>query len=163
MAAIESPALYVGHTAEMNKTALSVVAAGAVVLGLAFRLAWLDLRPMHHDEANQAVRFGQLLETGEYRYDRNDHHGPTLYYLTLPSAWLRGQHDTASLDEWTLRAERLLGDASLDDAAREQRFVDEVIEEVAARIGAREAQQYHRAGRIDYSWQGLARYIRKRA
>ena len=68
----------------MNKAAFSVVAAGAVVLGLAFRLAWLDLRPMHHDEANQAVRFGQLLETGEYRYDRNDHHGPTLYYLTLP-------------------------------------------------------------------------------
>jgi uncharacterized protein (TIGR03663 family) len=77
--------------------------AGAIVLGLAFRLARLDLRPMHHDEANQAVRFGQLLETGEYRYDRNDHHGPTLYYLTLPAAWVRGQTTLASLDEWTLR------------------------------------------------------------
>ncbi len=87
----------------MNKAAFSVVAAGAVVLGLAFRLAWLDLRPMHHDEANQAVRFGQLLETGEYRYDRNDHHGPTLYYLTLPAAWARGQTTLASLDERTLR------------------------------------------------------------
>ena len=88
----------------MNKAAFSVVAAGAVVLGLAFRLAWLDARPMHHDEANQAVRFGQLLETGEYRYDRNDHHGPTLYYLTLPVAWARGQATLASLDERTLRA-----------------------------------------------------------
>jgi uncharacterized protein (TIGR03663 family) len=87
----------------MNKAAFSVVAASAVVLGLAFRLAWLDLRPMHHDEANQAVRFGQLLETGEYRYDRNDHHGPTLYYLTLPVAWARGQTTLASLDERTLR------------------------------------------------------------
>ena len=58
---------------------------------------------MHHDEANQAVRFGQLLETGEYRYDRNDHHGPTLYYLTLPVAWARGQTTLASLDERTLR------------------------------------------------------------
>ena len=58
---------------------------------------------MHHDEANQAVRFGQLLETGEYRYDRNDHHGPTLYYLTLPAAWARGQTTLASLDERTLR------------------------------------------------------------
>ena len=48
---------------------------------------------MHHDEANQAVKFGALLERGEYRYDAHDHHGPTLYYLTLPSAWLRGQHD----------------------------------------------------------------------
>ena len=58
---------------------------------------------MHHDEANQAVKFGALLERGEYRYDARDHHGPTLYYLTLPSAWLRGQHTLASLDEVTLR------------------------------------------------------------
>jgi len=87
----------------MNRAAFSVAAAGFVVLGLAFRLASLDLRPMHHDEANQAVRFGQLLETGEYRYDRNDHHGPTLYYLTLPAAWAHGQTTLASLDERTLR------------------------------------------------------------
>ena len=58
---------------------------------------------MHHDEANQAVKFGALLERGEYRYDARDHHGPTLYYLTLPAAWLRGQHTLASLDEGTLR------------------------------------------------------------
>src|SRR5512136_487246 len=76
----------------------------ALARALAFRLAGPDLRPMHHDEANQAVKFGTLLETGEYRYDRNDHHGPTLYYLTLPAAWLRGQTTFASLDERTLRA-----------------------------------------------------------
>jgi uncharacterized protein (TIGR03663 family) len=45
-----------------------------------------------------------LLETGEYRYDRNDHHGPTLYYLTLPVAWIRGQTTLARLDERTIRA-----------------------------------------------------------
>jgi len=76
----------------------------ALALALAVRLAGLDLRPMHHDEANQAVKVGTLLETGEYKYDRNDHHGPTLYYLTLPSAWIRGQATLASLDERTLRA-----------------------------------------------------------
>jgi uncharacterized protein (TIGR03663 family) len=75
----------------------------AIGVALAFRLASLDARPMHHDEANQAIRFGHLLETGEYRYDAGEHHGPTLYYLTLPAAWLRGQHTTASLDEWTVR------------------------------------------------------------
>ena len=87
----------------MNRAVFSVVVAGALVLGLAFRVAWPDRRPMHHDEANQAVRFGQLLESGEYRYDRSDHHGPTLYYLTLPAAWARGQATLASLDERTLR------------------------------------------------------------
>ena len=80
------------------------VVLAALTLALAFRLVSADLRPMHHDEANQAVKFGQLLETGDYRYDLNDHHGPTLYYLTLPAAWLRGQHTLASLDERTLRA-----------------------------------------------------------
>ena len=75
----------------------------AIGVALAFRLAALDARPMHHDEANQAIRFGQLLETGDYRYEAADHHGPTLYYLTLPAAWLRRQQTTASLDERTLR------------------------------------------------------------
>jgi uncharacterized protein (TIGR03663 family) len=75
----------------------------ALAVGLPLRFARLDVRPMHHDEANQAVKFGALLERGEYRYDAHDHHGPTLYYLTLPAAWARGQHTLASLDEWTLR------------------------------------------------------------
>jgi uncharacterized protein (TIGR03663 family) len=87
----------------MSRGAFGSLVTTALALALAFRLAGLDLRPMHHDEANQAVKFGMLLETGEYRYDRNDHHGPTLYYLTLPSAWIRGQSTLASLDERTLR------------------------------------------------------------
>src|SRR5512139_262553 len=89
------------------------VVAAALALALAFRLAGPDLRPMHHDEANQAVKFGALLETGEYRYDRNDHHGPTLYYFTLPSAWIRGQTTLASLDERTLRVVPALFGAGL--------------------------------------------------
>ena len=92
-----------GHEAAARAVFVGVVLA-ALALALAFRLARADLRPMHHDEANQAVKFGELLETGDYRYDRHDHHGPTLYYLTLPAAWLRGQHTLASLDERTLRA-----------------------------------------------------------
>ena len=85
-------------------------AAGAVLVvtialaaGLTLRLARLDVRPMHHDEANQAIKLGALLERGEYAYDAHDHHGPTLYYATLPFAWLRGQATLAALDEWTLR------------------------------------------------------------
>lgn len=87
----------------MSRVACGGLLAVALVLGLAVRLAWLDARPMHHDEANQAVKFGRLLETGEYRYDPADHHGPALYYLTLPSAWLRGRHTLASLDEVSVR------------------------------------------------------------
>lgn len=63
----------------------------------------LAARPMHADEANQAVKTGELLEHGRYAYDPHDHHGPTLYYATLPIAWLRGQRTLAALDETTLR------------------------------------------------------------
>ena len=88
----------------MNRFAFACLMGVALAIALAFRLASPDRRPMHHDEANQAVKFGTLLETGDYQYDRADHHGPTLYYLTLPAAWARGQSTLASLDEQTLRA-----------------------------------------------------------
>jgi uncharacterized protein (TIGR03663 family) len=87
----------------MSRGVFWSLVAAALVLGSALRVAAPDIRPMHHDEANQAIRFGDLLETGAYKYDRNDHHGPTLYYLTLPAAWIRGQATLASLDERTLR------------------------------------------------------------
>jgi uncharacterized protein (TIGR03663 family) len=81
---------------------LTLVAA-LFVAALAVRAVRPDLRPMHHDEANQAVKFGTLLERGEYRYDKNEHHGPTLYYATLPFARIAGERDLAALDERTLR------------------------------------------------------------
>jgi uncharacterized protein (TIGR03663 family) len=87
----------------MTRGCVGALVALALVAGLALRLARLDVRPMHHDEANQAVKFGTLLERGVYRYDAHDHHGPTLYYLSLPAAWVRGQGTLASLDERTLR------------------------------------------------------------
>jgi predicted membrane-bound mannosyltransferase len=87
----------------MTRGWAGAIVAIALAAGLFLRFGRLDARPMHHDEANQAVKFGALLETGQYHYDFRDHHGPTLYYLTLPAAWLRGQHTLASLDEQTLR------------------------------------------------------------
>jgi uncharacterized protein (TIGR03663 family) len=87
----------------MTRASAGALVAVALTAALALRGARLDVRPMHHDEANQAIKFGDLLERGEYRYDFRDHHGPTLYYLTLPSAWLGGRHTLASLDEVTLR------------------------------------------------------------
>lgn len=87
----------------MKKKTFGYLFVLVLVIGLAVRLYRLDLRPMHHDEANQAYKFGQLLEKGEYRYDPADHHGPTLYYFSLPFAWLSGQHNYAELTEKTLR------------------------------------------------------------
>lgn len=97
----------------MNRTVaaalLVLVFAGALV----FRLAGLDLRPMHHDEANQALKFGLLLENGEYGYDPADHHGPILYYLSLPLARILGRDTLAALDERSLRLLPVLFGAGL--------------------------------------------------
>ena len=87
----------------MKKSAFSGLFIFILLFALLFRLTHLDRRPMHHDEANQAVKFGDLLETGQYRYDKFDHHGPSLYYLSLPVARLLSKTTLASLDEKTLR------------------------------------------------------------
>jgi len=103
MIRLRPPASRAGFGGQGRLLAPAVVVALALAAGLWLRLDRLDLRPMHNDEANQAIKFGELLEHGEYAYDAYDHHGPTLYYLTLPVAWLRGQATLAALDEWTLR------------------------------------------------------------
>jgi len=87
----------------MKKKTFAFVLVLILAAGLFVRLYRLDLRPMHHDEANQAYKFGELLEKGEYRYDPAEHHGPTLYYFSLPFAWLSGQKTYAELNEITLR------------------------------------------------------------
>src|SRR5688572_15594545 len=69
----------------------------------------LDRRPMHADEANQAIKAGQLLETGYYAFDPRDHHGPTLYYAALPIAFIRGEHTLATLTETTVRLVPAIG------------------------------------------------------
>lgn len=58
---------------------------------------------MHADEAVHADKFGTLLEGRGYAYDPSEYHGPTLYYLTLPSAWLQGATRFVEIDEATLR------------------------------------------------------------
>ncbi|HEY7499975.1 MAG TPA: MBL fold metallo-hydrolase [Vicinamibacterales bacterium] len=65
------------------------------------------------------------------------------------------------LDEWSALVKRLIADGSIDDAERERRFVEEALLHIRRAVGETEAQHYSRAGRLDYSWQGLARYWRR--
>src|SRR3978361_2076402 len=80
-----------------------LILAGLVGAAFWLRTVELNLRPMHADEANQAVKTGELIESGHYAFDPRDHHGPTLYYAALPLAWLRGERTLASLTETTVR------------------------------------------------------------
>ena len=80
-------------------------------------------------------------------------HGPRLQFQQL---W-------ENIDGWNPIVKRLIADTSLSEEQREQAFVDEALKVVQRAVGEQEAEQYGRAGRLDYSWQGLARYWRKRA
>jgi uncharacterized protein (TIGR03663 family) len=71
--------------------------------GSFFRLWRLNDRPMHTDEAVHAEKFSALLGKGSYAYDPSEFHGPTLNYLTLVSAYLRGEKNYSQVDETTLR------------------------------------------------------------
>ncbi|MDE0840506.1 MAG: phospholipid carrier-dependent glycosyltransferase [Kiritimatiellae bacterium] len=61
-----------------------------VVLALVFRVIQLDRRVAHNDEANQIYKTGVLYDTGVYQYDAYEHHGPVLYYLSVPLLKLSG-------------------------------------------------------------------------
>ena len=65
------------------------------------------------------------------------------------------------LRTWSDLVRRLVQDASLTEEARQGRFVEEAVQDLRRVVGEAEAGQYSRAGRLDYSWQGLARYWRK--
>ena len=67
------------------------------------------------------------------------------------------------LNDWSAIARRLLFDASLSEDEREKCFVQEAMQDLRRTVGDEEAARYSRAGRLDYSWQGLARYWRKKS
>src|SRR6266700_4338636 len=88
----------------MSRTVrIGLLLAFAVALGLALRLPSLGQRPLHNDEAVNAVKFGQLWEQGTYKYDPSEYHGPTLEYATLCVNRLTGAADYEHINEPRLR------------------------------------------------------------
>ncbi|MCK4853544.1 MAG: hypothetical protein KAT31_04770, partial [Bacteroidales bacterium] len=68
-----------------------LVFAAICILACLSRFSGLDKRPMHNDEAVNAYKLGILIETGEYQYDKNEYHGPLLYYTSRILTGLLGQ------------------------------------------------------------------------
>jgi glyoxylase-like metal-dependent hydrolase (beta-lactamase superfamily II) len=72
------------------------------------------------------------------------------------------QDMSARLQIWSSIVRRLIADSSLDEQGRLEAFVSEALLDLKRTVGEQQAEQYNRAGRLDYSWQGLSRYWRKR-
>lgn len=79
-------------------------------------------------------------------------HGPRVQFQQL-------RHN---LESWSRIVRRLLADPTLTEDGRQAAFVDEALRELQRSVGPQDAEAYSRAGRLDYSWQGLSRYWRRR-
>src|SRR4051812_30048372 len=91
----------------MNRwLALGVLVATGVALGL--RCPRMGIRPMHNDEAVNAIKFGGLWEQRTYRYDPHEFHGPLLAYSTALVSKLSAARDFDRFSEERLRAVTVL-------------------------------------------------------
>src|SRR5688500_5901999 len=80
---------------------------------LAFRLPKLDARPLHNDEAVNAIKVAELWQGGRYRYDPDEYHGPILHYATAPFLSLSGATDANGVQDKTLRYATVVVGAAL--------------------------------------------------
>jgi glyoxylase-like metal-dependent hydrolase (beta-lactamase superfamily II) len=91
---------------------------------------------------------------------------PDVLFLThfgpFHGARLQFQQLRDNIDAWSHIVKRLIADESVDEVQRQQSFVGQAGQQLRRAVGDAEADHYSRAGRLDYSWQGLARYWRKR-
>ncbi len=82
----------------------------AAVVAAALRGPVLGRRPMHNDEAVNGIKFGQLWDArlaklyGPFKYDPNEHHGPSLGYFTFALARLTAAPDISHVSEARLRS-----------------------------------------------------------
>ncbi|MCH2388344.1 MAG: glycosyltransferase family 39 protein, partial [Opitutales bacterium] len=83
-----------------------------IVCGLFLRIENAQSRILHSDEAVQAYQLRELMETGDYRYDPKDKHGPLLYYFA--SALNKGLDiESAELSRVSLRLLPILASVGL--------------------------------------------------
>ena len=88
---------------------LILLTAGAFALRSPFR----GVRPFHADESVHAVKFRDLWERGQYRYDPNEFHGPTIYYTALPVVKWFQRRDFADTREGDYRLVTVIFGAAL--------------------------------------------------
>ena len=79
------------------------------------------------------------------------HRSPRVHFNDL---WTR-------MDDWSRRVRAQLQQPG-DDDERARAFTEEVMTDLARDTSRAEAEAYANAGRFDFSWQGLARYWRKK-
>lgn len=76
------------ETADIPERAWLIAVIAILLIAAALRLYDLNLVPLHHDEGVNGNFLVRLVRDGEYRYDPENYHGPTLYYFSALIPWL---------------------------------------------------------------------------
>jgi glyoxylase-like metal-dependent hydrolase (beta-lactamase superfamily II) len=105
------------------------------------------------------------LEAWRASTDRILSWNPETLFLThfgpQPSPRVHFQDLWTRIDDWTRRVRALL-DRPGTDEERARAFTEDVTDELRRATSADEARAYAQAARFDFSWTGLARYVRSR-
>src|SRR5215475_2080059 len=65
----------------------------AVIVAAWLRFDQIGVKPFHHDEGVNSHFLLNLADHGEYKYNPENYHGPTLYYIDLPVLRAFGEND----------------------------------------------------------------------
>jgi uncharacterized protein (TIGR03663 family) len=95
------------ESAELNNKAAERIGGGyekpvcaiafilAVIIAVWFRFDQIGLKPFHHDEGVMSHFLLNLANSGDYKYNPENYHGPTLYYFALVALRVFGSNDFA--------------------------------------------------------------------
>lgn len=86
----------------LNRTR-TILVLSIIILAVIFRFSHLADRPMHGDEAINAVMLSEVVETGQFDYNPNQHHGPIFYYTAVLFSAFHGLSDLQDFSEPFLR------------------------------------------------------------
>src|SRR5215468_3862523 len=78
-----------------EKTVCAMAFILAVVVAVWLRFDQIGLKPFHHDEGVMSHFLLNLANSGEYKYNPENYHGPTLYYFALVALRVFGDNDFA--------------------------------------------------------------------
>lgn len=67
----------------------------AVAVAISLRFYLIGIKPFHHDESVNSYFLLNLWRSGNYKYNPENYHGPTLYYFALAAVKMFGLTDFA--------------------------------------------------------------------
>ncbi len=80
---------------EYEKLVCAMVFILAVIVAAWLRFHQIGIKPFHHDEGVNSHFLLNLANSGDYRYNPENYHGPTLYYFALVALRVFGSNDFA--------------------------------------------------------------------